>query len=151
MAQMYAALEDMGVDTSDDPYRDSFDPACTTLGAHPGMPAAQRGSEDRLPPGCDGGSRLAADRAFAMLPIGGWAAGPVDTRGRFNPVSDRPLLCMSVHNDLAVVGSADHGLIEVCALPFTLLCAWVVWVWAWVCGFGCGSGCALPRSSMLPL
>jgi len=113
MAQMYSALEDMGVDTSDDPYKDAFDPACTTLGAHPGMAASQRGSEAPLPSGMAGGSRLAADAAIMMLPSSGWASGPADGgNGRMANVSDRPLLCMSVHNNQCVVGSADHGLIE---------------------------------------
>ena len=110
--------QDMGVDTADDPYKHAFDPASTTLGAYPGMPAAQRGSEDPLPSGCMSGSRIAADATIAMLPAGGWANGPLGGgRGRLAPVSDRPLLCMSVHGDLAVVGSADHGLIEVSCAP----------------------------------
>ena len=108
----------MGVNTADDAYRGAFDPACSTLGAYPGQAAAQRGSEDPLPSGCVAGSRIAADAAIAMLPAGGWAGGPVNGgRGRLAPVSDRPLLCMSVHGDLAVVGSADHGLIEVSCAP----------------------------------
>ena len=117
MAQMYAALEDMGVSTADDAYKGSFDPACSTLGAYPGQAAEQRGSDAPLPAGCAAGSRLAADATFAMLPAGGWASGPLDQRGRSNNVSDRPLLCMSVHGDLAVVGSADHGLIELSCAP----------------------------------
>ncbi|KOO31865.1 hypothetical protein Ctob_008001 [Chrysochromulina tobinii] len=87
MAQMYAALEDMGVDTSDDKYRESFDPGLTTLGARPGQAAVQR--------------------------------GPLDRQGRTADCSDRPLLCMSVHGDLAVVGSADHGLVELSLAPST--------------------------------
>jgi len=119
MAQMYAALEDMGVDTSDDKYRESFDPGLTTLGARPGQAAVQRGSTAPLPRGAAAGSRVAADAAVAMLPSGGWASGPLDRQGRTADCSDRPLLCMSVHGDLAVVGSADHGLVELSLAPST--------------------------------
>lgn len=117
MAQMYAALEDMGVDTSDDLYKGAYDPACTTLGARPGQAAQQRGSSAPLPRGAGGGSRLSADAAVAMLPSSGWAAGPLDRGGRKLDASGRNLLCMSVHSDVAVVGSADHGLIEVSLAP----------------------------------
>jgi len=117
MAQMYAALEDMGVDTSDDMYKAGYDPACSTLGARPGQAASQRGSEAPLPCGAGAGSRREADSAVAMLPASGWASGPLDQRGRNTNVSDRPLLCMSVHDDVAVVGSSDHGLIEVSCAP----------------------------------
>ena len=39
-----------------------------------------------------------------------WTKGPVDTEGRVFDASDRNLLCMDVQGNLAVVGSADHGL-----------------------------------------
>ena len=118
MAQMYAALEDMGVNTSDDAYRGAFDPACSTLGAYPGQPAEQRGSAAALPPGCADGSFRSAEAVIAALPSDGWLSGPLDGgAGRVSNVSDRPLLCMSVHGDLAVVGSADHGLIELSLGP----------------------------------
>ena len=82
MAQMYSALEDMGVNTADDKYKESVDNACSTLGAYPGQPAEQRGSDAPLPPGAAEGSRLAADAAFKMLPSGGWAQGPLSGNGR---------------------------------------------------------------------
>lgn len=112
MTRMYAALEDMGVDTGDDLYRDAFDPACSTVGAAPGQAAVQRGSSQPLPRGAASGSSASAS-AIAALPASGWSTGPLDNAGRVGNVSDRPLLCMSVHENFAVVGSADHGLIEV--------------------------------------
>ena len=110
MRSMYAALEDMGVDTADDMYRESFDPACSTVGTVQGEAAMQRGSEARLPRGAAGG---AYGNETSFLPAAGWFKGPRANNGRVGNVSDRPLLCMSVFGDLAVVGSADHGLIEV--------------------------------------
>jgi hypothetical protein len=110
MRSMYAALEDMGVDTADDVYRDAFDPACSTVGTIAGEPAVQRGASQRLPRGAASGAH---GTEVTPLPASGWRSGPVHARGRNADVSDRPLLCMSVFGDLAVVGSADHGLIEV--------------------------------------
>ena len=110
MRSMYAALEDMGVDTADDLYRDAFDPACSTVGAAQGQPAIQRGPAQKLPRGAASG---AYGNEITILPSSGWNSGPIEQRGRVANVSDRPLLCMSVYGDLAVVGSADHGLIEV--------------------------------------
>ena len=56
MRSMYAALEDMGVDTADDLYRDAFDPACSTVGAAQGQPAIQRGPAQKLPRGAASGA-----------------------------------------------------------------------------------------------
>jgi WD40 repeat protein len=112
MARMYGALEDMGVDTADDMYRDAFDPACSTVGAAAGQPAVQRSPSQRLPRGTSTGSAASA-AAIAALPSSGWQGGPSDTAGRVANLSDRNLLCMSVHGSVAVVGSADHGLLEV--------------------------------------
>ena len=107
---MYAALEDMGVGTGDDLYRDAFDPACSTVGTMPGQAAVQRGPEGKLPRSTAAGAH---GKDVMALPAGGWQTGPVRPAGRTANVSDRPLLCMSVFGDVAVVGSADHGLIEV--------------------------------------
>ena len=111
MADMYRALEDMGVDTADDAYKPSFAPACSTVGRAHGEPAAAHGS-GALPAGLAYG-RLASSRSILELPSAGWATGPVDPAGRVGHVSGRNLLCMSVLGDSAVVGSADHGLVEV--------------------------------------
>jgi hypothetical protein len=43
----------------------------------------------------------------------GWTHGPADPSGSKLDLSDRNLLCMSVHGDTAVVGCADHALYEI--------------------------------------
>lgn len=42
---------------------------------------------------------------------GRWMAGPLDPAGVMLDLSDRNLLCLDVKNNLAVAGSADHGLV----------------------------------------
>ena len=98
MAQMYKGLEEMGVDTADDVYKPSF------------MPDAAPATSGTLPSGLIMGAHTTANAAVAAAE---WLSGPNDPAGRMVSVSSRPLLCMSVHEDVAVVGSADHGLCEV--------------------------------------
>ena len=98
MARMYRGLEEMGVDTADDPYKPSFD---EPRAAPPGR---------ALPASLAHGAIAASTPSSASA---GWSSGPLDPAGRACSVSERPLLCMSVHGDLAVVGSSDHGLSEV--------------------------------------
>ena len=95
MVEMYRGLEDMGVDTSDDRYRHSF--------------VHEAPSRQQMPSGMEQG---AGGIRSALLPASGWSRGPDDPAGRMARPSERPLLCMSVFGDLAVVGSADHGLWE---------------------------------------
>ena len=95
MVEMYRGLEEMGVDTSDDKYRHSFEP--------------QEPSRQQLPPGMEQG---AEGIRSALTPDPQWARGPNDPAGRMTRPSHRPLFCMSVFGDRAVVGSADHGLWE---------------------------------------
>ena len=97
MVEMYRGLEEMGVDTTDDPYKASFLPTGADLSPQP------------LPAGMAQGS---APIRSAVPPAPEWSTGPNDPAGRMARPSDRPLLCMSVCGDLAVVGSADHGLWE---------------------------------------
>jgi WD40 repeat protein len=86
------------------------------------MPAAPRTlSDGDAVPGMiklDGlaqGSRARGARP-ARAPAAGWRASPVDPRGRLTPLSDRPLLCLSVSADgrEAVAGGADHALYGFC-------------------------------------
>lgn len=108
MAAMYRGLEDMGVDTSDDPYRGSFEPAFSTASRATGRGALSIGVA-----GLSTGPAAPA----ALPEAAGWRRGPDAAGGLHCDVSDRPLLCMSVRGDSAVVGSADHGLVELNLSP----------------------------------
>ena len=96
MVEMYRGLEDMGVDTSDDRYRHSV--------------VNEAPSRQQLPQGMEQGAHGIQS---SLLPASEWAHGPDDPAGRVARPSERPLLCMSVFGDRAVVGSADRGLWEV--------------------------------------
>ena len=95
MVEMYRGLEDMGVDTSDDRYRHSV--------------VHEAPSRQQMPCGMEQGAHGIRS---ALLPASEWSHGPDDPAGRMARPSERPLLCMAVFGDLAVVGSADHGLWE---------------------------------------
>lgn len=110
MADMYRALEDMGVDTADDPHKAAFGPACSTVGRAHGTAACA--AAQPMPRGILGG-RFASSSVVALRPEGSWPSGPLEPAGRVGRISERNLLCMSVLGDVAVVGSADHGLSEV--------------------------------------
>lgn len=115
MAEMYRGLEEMGVDTSEDPYKPSFVPQCSSLAPSAGRSPAGSSAGQQLPSGVLSGA-LQAPAPSAIAVSAAWRAGPVAGAGgalvrRFD-ASSRPLLCMSVHGDKAVVGSADHGIVE---------------------------------------
>lgn len=98
----------MGVDTSDDPYRGSFEPAFSTASRSAGRGSLSSGVVD-LPAG---------PVAHAAAPeAAGWRRGPDVAAGLRCDASDRPLLCLSVRGESAVVGSADHGLVELSLSP----------------------------------
>ncbi|KAL3932975.1 MAG: hypothetical protein SGPRY_000480 [Prymnesium sp.] len=108
MGQMYHALQQMGVDTEDDPYKASFAPACQAGAPQPRPRRLSRGLTIPLPSSIVRGGSIPA----SLLPRSQWADGPNDPAGRVGRASERPLLCMSVLADTAVVGSSDHGLSE---------------------------------------
>ena len=111
MAAMYRALEESGVDTTDDPYKPSFTRSSVRSAS----------AEHSLLAGALSRSRTVSPRALTPQPppvattwrraLGGTA------RVHACDASSRPLLCLSVHEDRAVVGSADHGLVELDVRP----------------------------------
>jgi len=105
MADMYAGLEGMGVDTSDDVYREAFTPAYSTAAGARGRGAPSIGLS-----GVASGPGAAA--AAPQTEAAGWRRGPDHPAGHSYDCSERPLLCMSVRDDIAVVGSTNHGLVR---------------------------------------
>eukprot|EP00967_Tisochrysis_lutea_P037075 scaffold44652_cov30-Tisochrysis_lutea.AAC.1 len=112
MAAMYRGLEGMGVDTSDDPYRGAFEPAYSTA-----APSGALSVGSTLSIGVRGLSVGPPAPSVGSAPAPSWWHGPDDAAGLAYDASDRPLLCMSVHGDSAVVGSTDHGLVELNLRP----------------------------------
>ena len=109
MAEMYRALEGMGVDTKDDPYLAAFQQS--PVSSAKDLSVLRAKPKDSLP-------ALPRDSELTQSTImSGWKSGTISERGSTYNASERPLMCMSVFNDLVVVGGADHGLHEVDLRP----------------------------------
>merc|ERR1719502_1794707 len=67
MAEMYKALEEMGVDTADDKYKPSFEAAYSTLAGRSRPGSTSRPPSQPLPPGLEQGS-VRGQTLSAFLP-----------------------------------------------------------------------------------
>ncbi|CAJ1436800.1 unnamed protein product [Effrenium voratum] len=141
MREFKQGLEEMGVDTSDDPYLNAYvgpdksrrGPLARSGLAHqkwlgltsPNQPSRRAGSPfavcGTLVTGAAGsGARWKEGPENAMLPVKEWTSVKHGkevlsscSSGRVVDLSDRNIMCMSLRGEMAVCGSADHGLKEI--------------------------------------